>query len=260
MIIDSHCHLNYLQKKGQPTLQEIVAEAKAKGVEKIISISTTLEDVEVIKAIALTFPEVYYSVGVHPSEVEGVQPLKAQTIIDYIDHDKCVAIGETGLDYYYNDQETHSLQQQKFIAHIEAAKILKKPVIVHTRGAKEDTLAILKTHAIDQCGGVLHCFTEDWNMAKKALDMGMYISISGIVTFKNAQDVQTMAQKIPLDRLLIETDAPYLTPVPYRGKPNYPAYVYYVAEFLAKLRGENFEHFCQATKENTKRLFCGMKN
>ncbi|WP_119328598.1 TatD family hydrolase [Cysteiniphilum halobium] len=258
MIIDSHCHLNYLQKDGNPTLQDIVTEAKDKGVEKIISIATTLEDVAAIKAIALMFPEVYYSVGVHPSEVEGIQPLDAQTIMNYIDHDKCVAIGETGLDYYYNDKETHSLQQQKFIAHIEAAKILQKPVIVHTRSAKEDTLAILKAHGIEQCGGVLHCFTEDWDMAKKALNMGMYISISGIVTFKNAQDVQAMAQKIPLDRLLIETDAPYLTPVPYRGKPNYPAYVHYVAEFLAKLRGEKFELFCQATRENTKRLFCGI--
>ncbi len=255
MLIDSHCHLNSLTQDAENSLATIVEQAELKGVEKIISIATTLEEVDLISAIAHTFAQVYYSVGVHPSEMDGVQPIKPQTIIDYIVDNKCVAIGETGLDYYYNEPSTYALQQQKFIAHIEAAKVLDKPVIVHTRSAKEDTLAILKSHHIDKCGGVLHCFTEDWEMAKKALDMGMYISVSGIVTFKNAQAVQQVAQKIPLDRLLVETDAPYLTPAPYRGKPNYPEYVYYVAEFLAKLRNEDFAMFCESTKANTLRLF-----
>ncbi|WP_116964103.1 TatD family hydrolase [Fastidiosibacter lacustris] len=258
MLIDSHCHLNHLRLDDGLTIEKVVQNAKSKGINKIISISTTLEEVQTIADTASAFQNVYYSVGVHPSETEGVQPVDAQTIIDYIDADKahkCVAIGETGLDYFYNEPKSYQLQKQKFIAHVEAAKILKKPVIVHTRAAKEDTLSILKDYNIECCGGVLHCFTEDWDMANQALNMGMYISISGIVTFKNAQDVQEMAKKIPLDRLLVETDAPYLTPIPYRGKPNYPEYVYYVAEFLAKLRGEDFEEFCIVTKANTMKLF-----
>ena len=255
MLIDSHCHLNYLKQGREFLLSDIVENAKLKGVEKIISISTTLEEVDSVAAISHTFSNVYYSVGVHPSEIDGLQPIDAQMVVDYAKELRCVAIGETGLDYYYNDKQSHPLQQKKFIAHIEAAKILSKPVVVHTRGAKQDTLSILKTHSIEECGGVLHCFTEDWEMAKKALDMGMYISISGIVTFKNAQEVQQLAKKIPLDRLLVETDAPYLTPVPFRGKPNYPEYVYYVAKFLANLRGDSFEALCYATKENTEKLF-----
>lgn len=258
MIIDSHCHLNYLQTDEEHTLQGIIASAKSMGVEKIISIATTLENISEIKSISDQFSAVFYSVGVHPSETEGLQPFEPQTIIDYVIGNKCVAIGETGLDYYYNGSKTHDLQKKKFSVHIEAAKILNKPVIVHTRGAKDDTLSMLKAHNIEKCGGVLHCFTDDWDMAKKALDMGMYISISGIVTFKNAQDVQQMAKKIPLNRLLVETDAPYLTPVPFRGKPNYPQYVYYVAEFLSKLRNDDFVTFCQATKQNTERLFYGI--
>ena len=257
MIIDSHCHLNFLKLDEEITLDHVVNDAKQKGISKLISVATTLEDVASIKQTAHQFDNVYYSVGVHPSEEKGIQPTTAQQILDYIDpHDaRCVAIGETGLDYYYNEKTSFILQQQKFEAHIATAIETHKPIIVHTREAKEDALAILRNHQIDQCGGVLHCFTEDWDMAKQALDLGMYISFSGIVTFKNAQRVQEVAKKMPLERILIETDAPYLTPTPFRGKPNYPAYVYYVAEFLSQLRNEAFNFFCEKTKENTERLF-----
>ncbi|MFZ9034672.1 MAG: TatD family hydrolase [Francisellaceae bacterium] len=255
MMIDSHCHLNHLKLDAGQTVTDIIKAASIQGVEKIISIATTLEEVPAIAEIASVHDEVYYSVGVHPSEFDGVQPFEPDAIVKMAKAQKCVAIGETGLDYHYNSQETITGQKAKFIAHIEAAKQLKKPLIVHTRAAKADTLAILKTHDIGTCDGVLHCFTEDWEMAKAALDLGMYISFSGIVTFKNAQEVQAVARKMPLDRILIETDAPYLTPVPFRGKPNYPKYVYYVAEFLAALRGEDFDAFCKATRENTKNLF-----
>ncbi|WP_119342699.1 TatD family hydrolase [Facilibium subflavum] len=254
MIIDSHCHLNSLRLDGI-SLDDVLKEAKDHEVDQIISIGTTLEEIEAIQQIALAYDDVFFSAGVHPSEIEGIQPTKAEDIIAYAQAPKCVGIGETGLDYYYNDALTHAAQKEKFLAHMDAACCLNKPVIVHTRGAKQDTLAILKQGSIDRCGGVLHCFTEDWDMAKKALDMGMYISFSGIVTFKNAQTVQEVAKKVPLDRILIETDAPYLTPVPYRGKPNYPAYVYYVAEFMASLRKENFAQFCAQTKANTQTLF-----
>ncbi|MBK2124474.1 TatD family hydrolase [Fangia hongkongensis] len=254
MLIDSHCHLNHLKLEDK-TLSDVIAEAYEKGVKEIISISTTLEEVKDIAEIAKAHTGVFYSVGVHPSEFDGVQPQEAKEIISFARDNRCVAIGETGLDYYYNDQSTIPLQKGKFLAHLEAANRLQKPVIVHTRGAKKDTLELLKEGNIEGCGGVLHCFTEDWDMAKSALDMGMYISFSGIVTFKNAQSVQEVAKKIPQDRILVETDAPYLTPVPYRGKPNYPAYVYYVAEYLAELRKENFDAFASKTTENVHRLF-----
>ncbi|MCF6808610.1 TatD family hydrolase [Thiotrichales bacterium 19S9-12] len=251
MLIDSHCHLNRLKEL---TLDEIVDNAKKQQVEKVISIAVNLEEVSEIRAIAENFKEVFFTVGKHPSEFEG-EPVDFDRLVELANHSKCVGIGETGLDYHYNSEETYADQQKRFITHLDVAKHTQKPVIVHTRAANSDTISILKNHAKDSVSGVLHCFTESYELAKAALDIGFYISFSGIVTFKNAEDLREVAKKIPLDRILVETDAPYLTPIPYRGKPNYPAYVYYVARFLAEHLNTPFDVFCQQTKANTEKLF-----
>ncbi|AJC48659.1 TatD family hydrolase [Allofrancisella guangzhouensis] len=253
MIIDSHCHLNYL-KLEDVNLEQVIKNAKSVGVEKIISIAVAWHEIDEIQQIAENFANVYFSVGVHPSELDTHQPNMDELIVKS-NHSKCVAIGETGLDYYYNNQDTRAKQIEKFVNHIQAAIEVSKPIIVHTRAAKQDTLDILKSENVERCGGILHCFTEDYDMAKQALDMGMYISFSGILTFKNAKDIQETAKKLPLDRILVETDAPYLTPVPFRGKPNYPEYVKYVVEFLAKLRGESLEKVSKQTYKNTCEVF-----
>ena len=180
--------------------------------------------------------------------------LNKQQLIDLASHDKVVAIGETGLDYYYA-KDTHAVQQASFVGHIEVANQLQKPLIIHTRDARSDTINLMKQHNAENCGGVLHCFTEDWDMAKKAIDMGFYISISGIVTFKNAVELKEVVKQIPLDRLLIETDSPYLAPVPYRGKTNQPAYVEDVAYYISELKGISFNELAKATTENFYSLF-----
>lgn len=253
MIIDSHCHLNYL-KLEDTSLDDVIRNAKSAGIDKIVSISCAWHEVPDIQKIAEKYEDVFFSVGVHPSELDTYQP-SVEDIINMSQHHKCVAIGETGLDFHYNDSSTKDKQVLKFVNHIQAGIKTKKPVIVHTRSAKEDTLNILRSENVEKCGGILHCFTEDYDMAKQAVDMGMYISFSGILTFKNAKDIQEVAKKLPLDRILIETDAPYLTPVPFRGKPNYPEYVRYVAEFLANLRNEPLEIIQQQTYKNTCDVF-----
>ncbi|KFJ42439.1 TatD family hydrolase [Francisella philomiragia] len=253
MIIDSHCHLNYL-KLDDISLEKVIDNAKEAGIEKIVSIAVAWDEIADIERITENFDNVYYSVGVHPSELDSYQP-SVDEIIVRSQHKKCVAIGETGLDYYYNGEETKKAQKIKFVNHMQAANDVKKPVIIHTRSAKQDTLDILKSENVEGCGGILHCFTEDYDMAKKALDMGMYISFSGILTFKNARDIQETAKKLPLDRILIETDAPYLTPVPLRGKPNYPEYVKYVAQFLADLKGFSYDEVAKQTYKNTCEVF-----
>ncbi|AJI48192.1 TatD family hydrolase [Francisella philomiragia] len=254
MIIDSHCHLNYL-KLDDISLGKVIDNAKEAGIEKIVSIAVAWDEIADIERITENFDNVvYHSVGVHPSELDSYQP-SVDDIIARSQHKKCVAIGETGLDYYYNGEETKKAQKIKFVNHMQAANDVKKPVIIHTRSAKQDTLDILKSENVEGCGGILHCFTEDYDMAKKALDMGMYISFSGILTFKNARDIQETAKKLPLDRILIETDAPYLTPVPLRGKPNYPEYVKYVAQFLADLKGFSYDEVAKQTYKNTCEVF-----
>ncbi|AJI74586.1 TatD family hydrolase [Francisella philomiragia] len=253
MIIDSHCHLNYL-KLDDISLEKVIDNAKEAGIEKIVSIAVAWDEIADIERITENFDNVYHSVGVHPSELDSYQP-SVDDIIARSQHKKCVAIGETGLDYYYNGEETKKAQKIKFVNHMQAANDVKKPVIIHTRSAKQDTLDILKSENVEGCGGILHCFTEDYDMAKKALDMGMYISFSGILTFKNAKDIQETAKKLPLDRILIETDAPYLTPVPLRGKPNYPEYVKYVAQFLADLKGFSYDEVAKQTYKNTCEVF-----
>lgn len=253
MIIDSHCHLNYL-KLEDTTLEQVIKNAKNVGVDKIVSIAVAWHEINEIQQIAETFENIYFSVGVHPSEFDTHQP-SVEEIIQKSNHAKCVAIGETGLDYYYNGEETKRAQIDKFVNHIQAANEVKKSVIIHTRAAKQDTLDILKSENVENCGGILHCFTEDYDMAKQAIDMGMYISFSGILTFKNAKDIQETAKKLPLDRILIETDAPYLTPVPFRGKLNYPEYVKYVAQFLADLKGVSYDEIAKQTYQNTCDVF-----
>lgn len=252
-IIDSHCHLNYLKLDDSLSLDQVILNAHNAGVEKMVTIGVRWNELDDVLAIAERYDNVYASVGVHPSELDSHQPTIEELILKS-QHPKCVAIGETGLDYHYNDASTHPLQKNKFITHIHAGIATEKPIVVHTRNAKQDTLDILKGEQVERCGGILHCFTEDWDMATKVLDMGMYISFSGIVTFKNAQDIQQVAQKMPLDRLLIETDAPYLTPMPYRGKPNYPQHVVHVAQFIADLRGISVDAVAQQTYQNTKTL------
>jgi TatD DNase family protein len=204
-------------------------------------------------ALVESYPQISVTVGVHPNEHEGREPT-VDELIELGKHEKVIGIGETGLDYFRSEGDL-SWQHQRFRNHISAAKALNKPLIVHTRDAKEDTLRILKEENAAEVGGIIHCFTEDWEFAEKALDMNFYISFSGIVTFNSAKDIKEVAKKVPVDRFLIETDSPYLAPVPYRGKPNYPLYVRYVAEQIAELRGMTFNQVAEQSSRNFRTLF-----
>lgn len=253
-LIDSHCHLNMLDLTPyQGNLQNVLDEAHSKNVNTFLCVSVDLEHMDELRHIAHQYSNVYISAGLHPNELPGTA-LDLNTLSSAAMDDKVIAIGETGLDYFRSEGDL-TWQQERFAQHIELAKKTKKPLIVHTRDAKDDTITLLRTHQAIDVGGVMHCFTEDWETAKKALDLGFYISFSGIVTFKNAVILQEVAKKVPLDRMLVETDSPYLAPVPYRGKPNVPAYVYYVAEFIAGLRDVSIETIANETTQNFKRLF-----
>ena len=255
-LIDSHCHLDRLDLTPfDGDMDAMMAEAKALDVEQMIAVCVDMENAPVVARYAEQYDHVFASVGKHPCDEEnqGVEPTVAM-LVEQAKHPKVVAIGETGLDYFRTEPgQDMSFQHQRFITHIEAAKQSDLPLIIHTRAAREDTIAILKAH--DAGPGVFHCFTESWEMAKAGLDLGLYISFSGIVTFKNAQELQEVAKKVPLDRILVETDAPSLTPVPYRGKPNHPGYPHYVAHCLAELRGVSYAAICEATTQNTRNLF-----
>lgn len=253
MLIDSHCHLNMLNEYPQD-LAGIFKNARDNGVDHMLCVCVTLTKFPEILAIAKEYAQVSASVGLHPTEMTENEP-SADILLQYAQHKEVVAIGETGLDYYRSADEDMSWQRERFRTHINVAKLSKKPLIIHTRAAQTDTIALMKSERANDIGGVMHCFTEDWEMAKQALDLDFYISISGIVTFKNALQVQEVATKVPLHRLLIETDAPYLAPVPYRGKPNQPAYVKHTAEFIAQLRGISFEEVASATTQNYVDLF-----
>jgi TatD DNase family protein len=253
-LIDSHCHLDRLDLTPyQGDLALALRNAQIHGVSHFLCVAIDMPNFTKVHDIALKFANVYASVGLHPTEQDTPEP-SVDELIEKGQWSKIVAIGETGLDYYRC--ETAPLwQQDRFRRHIQAAIAVRKPLIVHTRLAKEDTLRILKEENAQKVGGVLHCFTEDYDMAERAMAMGFYISISGIVSFKNAVDIQATAAKLPLERLLIETDAPYLAPVPHRGKSNEPAYVRYVAEAVAKLRHCELSEVAKATSENFARLF-----
>ncbi len=254
MLVDSHCHLNMIDYVAlQTTLDAVIQAAEKEGIQHMLCVGTLLKDIPDITAIIEKYSQISGSVGLHPNEAIDVEPT-VEELVSLANHPKLVAIGETGLDYYRTEGD-HSWQQQRFIKHINAAKITQKPLIIHTRQARADTIALLKSEKANEIGGVMHCFTEDWDTAKSALDLNFYISFSGIVTFKNAVDLQDVAKKVPLDRILIETDAPFLAPIPYRGKINQPAYVKQVAEFMANLRGISFEALAKATTQNFYTLF-----
>jgi len=231
----------------------VIEKAKARGVGHIVSVCTTLGRFEAMKQLTAHRNDVSLSCGVHPLNVDE-EPFDYDKLLAYAQDNKVVAIGETGLDYHYTP-ETKMLQQEQFTAQIDVAKKVNKPLIIHTRSAREDTMNMLEQGGAEQCGGVLHCFTEDYAMAKRALDIGFYISISGIITFRNAEELRDVVRKLPLDRLLVETDSPYLAPIPYRGKPNQPAYVRETCEYLATLKGVSTEELAHITTRNTRHLF-----
>ncbi len=258
MLVDSHCHLNLIDYKALGVEMDAVIEAALKnGVEHMLCVGTTLHDVDTILAIANSNAHISASVGLHPNEPIEVEP-SIEHLIVLVADPKVIGVGETGLDYYRSSGDL-SWQKERFSNHIHAAKASHKPLIVHTREAKKDTLDILKAEGADTIGGVMHCFTEDWETAKKALDLNFYISFSGILTFKNAVELQAVAKLVPIDRILIETDSPYLAPIPYRGKINQPRYVKQVAEFMAQLRNISFEEVAMKTTENFYRLFFAQK-
>jgi TatD DNase family protein len=254
VLIDSHCHLDRLDLAAHGgSLDAALDAARTAGVGHFLCIGVSADNAATVKGLAERYADVDCSVGVHPLDLEpGAEPA-LDWLLGELEHPKVVAIGETGLDYHY-EPESAALQQASFRLHLEAARITGKPVIVHTREARADTLALLREAALPQAG-VLHCFTEDWEMAKAALDIGFYISLSGIVTFRNAEALREVARQVPADRLLVETDSPYLAPVPHRGKPNLPQYVREVAEYLAVLRGVSYETLAEQTSDNFKRLF-----
>ena len=252
MLVDSHCHLDVLRLDGE-TLDDIVSEAQAADVQQMLCASISLERFPAMMNLIAPYPQIVASVGVHPDGVEGEDP-DEDRLVALADQARIVAIGETGLDYFRIEGDT-GWQRERFRRHIRAARTTGKPLIVHTRAAKEDTLRILKEENAQDVGGVLHCFTEDWNMARAAMDLNFHISFSGIVTFKNAVELKAVAKQVPADRILVETDSPYLAPVPKRGKSNRPAYVRYVAEYLAELRGEAFDELAAVTTRNFNVLF-----
>ncbi len=252
MFIDSHCHLNLLVQEDKD-LAEIIQQAQENKVEHILSISIDIQRCHEVISIAEKYSHITASVGVHPN-VDKTENCTVNEIIKLASHNKVIAIGETGLDYFRVKGDLE-WQRDRFRRHIEAAKQLKKPLIVHTRGASEDTMNILEEEDAYQVGGIIHCFTENWSIAKRALDIGFYISLSGIITFTNSLELQKVVKKLPIDKILIETDAPYLAPVPHRGEINKPAFVKYIAQSLATLRGESIENIAITTTNNFKRLF-----
>lgn len=252
--IDSHCHLDMLDITSFPQgLADVVQQALDNQVTHMLCVSVDDKKHAVLQKIAETFQNVYFSVGLHPND-SPERVIVAEDLIQLADHPKLIAIGETGLDYYRTVGDA-AWQKKRFEQHIRAAQTVNKPLIIHTRQARKDTIDILSQYPINEIGAVLHCFTEDWETAKAALDLGLYISFSGIVTFKNAIEIQEVAKKVPLDRMLIETDSPYLAPIPFRGKPNYPAYVRHVAEFIATLREEPLDIIATQTTQNFFDLF-----
>lgn len=254
MFIDSHCHLDRIDLEPYHNdFNTFMADARAKQIRHMLCIGIDLESYPDMLALVEPYPEISLSVGVHPNVTEGKEPT-VDELLQLAAHDKVIAIGETGLDYFHGKGDLE-WQFQRFRNHINVAKILGKPLIIHTREAGQDSLAVLREEGADQVGGIIHCFTEDWAYAEKALDLGFYISFSGIVTFKNALAIKDVAQRVPADRFLIETDSPYLAPAPYRGKPNYPTYVRYVAEHLAELRGSSVEEIAELSRDNFYRLF-----
>jgi TatD DNase family protein len=251
MFIDSHCHLDF--PEFQARLPEVLGNMETAKVSHALCVSVDLPDFPNVLKLALEHPNLYASVGVHPDYEDTPEPTLEFLVETALKHSKIVAIGETGLDYYrMGDRSYESMewQRERFRTHIRASIASKKPLIIHTRSASEDTIKILKEEGAQQIGGVMHCFTESFEVAKAAMEMGFYISFSGIVTFKSAKDLQETCKQVPLDRMLIETDSPYLAPIPYRGKTNEPAWVSKVGEFIANLKNVPIEVLAKETSNN----------
>lgn len=252
-IVDSHCHIDRVDLDAfGGSIETMLAHAKELSVTEFLCVCIDLEHFDDVHNLALAHPSIYASVGVHPTETDGKDPGVSE-LIELSKSDRVIAIGETGLDYFHIKKDEADWQRDRFRRHIEASNRTGKPMIIHTREAKQDTIAIMQQEKAQ--AGVMHCFSEDWETAKAALDLGFYISFSGILTFNSAKDLREVAKKIPADRLLVETDSPYLTPVPHRGRPNSPAFTYHVAEKLAEVRGSSIEAIAEITTNNFRRLF-----
>lgn len=253
-LVDSHCHLDLIDLKPfGGTLDGVLDEARRHNVERMLCVSVNLRSFPAMLRLVESCAGVYASVGVHPNETRDGEP-SVEQLVELAQHPKVIAIGETGLDYY-RSQGDLEWQRARFRTHVAAAKAARKPLIIHSRNARTDSLKVLREEGASEVGGVLHCFTEDWDTARQALDLGFYISFSGIVTFGSATELREVARRVPLDRMLVETDSPYLTPMPYRSKPNQPAYVYYVAKCVAEVRGMPEDELARATSDNFARLF-----
>jgi TatD DNase family protein len=251
MLVDSHCHIDFPElAENLPQLLDLMQKNK---VGCAVCIGVNLEDLPRILSLAEAHPNIFASVGVHPEAADAREPTLAE-LVNLARHPKVIAIGETGLDYYWH-KDAPEWQRERFRTHIRAAIEAGKPLVIHNRDATSDTLRLLSEEGAGQVGGIMHCFTENWDVAKAALALGFHISLSGIVTFRNALVIKDVARRVPLDRLLIETDSPYLAPMPYRGKTNQPAYVVHVAEEIARLRNITFEEVARATTDNFFRLF-----
>jgi TatD DNase family protein len=255
MYIDSHCHINFPDLADR--LPAVFERMAANQVSHALCISVELEKFPEIRSLAETHPNVYASVGVHPDHEDCTEPTVAE-LVALADHPKVVAIGETGLDYFRLTGDLE-WQRERFRTHIRAARASQKPLVIHTRSAADDTLRIMQEELAGEAGGVMHCFTESLAVAEAAIEQGFYISFSGIVTFKNAASLREVAAAIPLDRMLIETDSPYLAPVPHRGQTNEPGFVMHVAEEIARVRGMRVEAVGEATTQNFFRLFAAAR-
>jgi len=251
MLVDSHCHIDFPELSER--IGQVIALMHDNDVACAVCIGVSLEGLGGVLALAEAWPAILASVGVHP-EATGVREPSVAELVALACHPRVIAIGETGLDYYWH-KDAPEWQRERFRTHIRAAREAEKPLVIHTREAAADTLRLMREEGAAAAGGVMHCFTESWEVAEAALDQGFYISMSGIVTFKKAQTVREVAQRVPLDRLLVETDSPYLSPVPYRGKTNQPGYVKHVAQEVARLRGLSYQEVVDATTDNFFRLF-----
>ena len=252
-IVDSHCHIDRVDLEHfGGSIDSMLAHADEMSVKEFLCVCIDLEHFDDVFSLAKNHAQIYASVGVHPVEQEGRDPT-VDELLTLAQHDKIIAIGETGLDYFHVEKDSADWQRDRFRRHIAASNQSGKPMIIHTRNAKADTIRIMDEEKAN--AGVMHCFSEDWETAKAALDLGFYISFSGIITFKSAEALREVAKKVPADRLLVETDSPYLTPVPNRGRPNSPAYTYYVAQKLAEIRGVSIDQIADSTTQNFKRLF-----
>jgi TatD DNase family protein len=255
MLTDSHCHLDRIDLDAFDGKLDTLLDAAAENqVDRFLNVCIDLEHFRDVHDMALAHDNIWCSVGVHPTS-EDVKEPTVEDLIELGQGDKVIAIGETGLDYFRVEAKDAGWQHERFRRHIRAAVTLNKPLIIHTRSAREDTIRILQEEGADRCKGIMHCFAEDWETARQAMELGFYISFSGIITFKSAEDLREVAAKVPEDRILIETDSPYLAPVPFRGKMNHPALVLHVAEKLAEIRGWDVDKAARVSSDNFSTLF-----